>query len=140
MGTNSKKGFTLVEIMIVIVIIVLLAAMTIPVFQKVRENSQSRVILQNEAVVDNVEQITSAADKYFSENQVATVAIINLFDDENYIEAADEAAIQVASEDYADTITQGTDYVVTGLQAGAGGAGVDDHTPTPGSTTITVDF
>lgn len=37
---NNRRGFTLVEIMIVVVIIGLLAAMAIPAFQKVQTNSR----------------------------------------------------------------------------------------------------
>jgi len=64
---QSKKGFTLVEIMIVVVIIGLLAAMAIPAFQKVRASSQDK------AVSNNLRQLSAAADQYFLENGVSAV-------------------------------------------------------------------
>lgn len=59
---RNSKGFTLVEIMIVVVIIGLLAAMAIPAFQKVRENSVGK------AMENDARQIASAAQQYFLEN------------------------------------------------------------------------
>jgi type IV pilus assembly protein PilA len=72
MKKNSKKGFTLVEIMIVVVIIGLLAAMAIPAFQKVRQNSQDKTI------INNLRQINAAAQQYFLENGVTSVAYADL--------------------------------------------------------------
>ena len=69
MKTKSRKGFTLVEIMIVVVIIGLLAAMAIPAFQKVRENS-IRSRMDNDA-----RQLASAAQQYFLENNESTVNV-----------------------------------------------------------------
>lgn len=93
MQKNSKKGFTLVEIMIVVVIIGLLAAMAIPAFQKVRENAREK------AVLNNLRQVASAGQQYLLESGADTVDYQDLVD-ENYFNDID----QVADEDY-DTLT-----------------------------------
>jgi type IV pilus assembly protein PilA len=64
---RAKKGFTLVEIMIVVVIIGLLAAMAIPAFQKVRENSRKQTI------VNNLRQVASAGQQYLLEQGATSV-------------------------------------------------------------------
>lgn len=68
MNIKKVKGFTLVEIMIVVVIIGLLAAMAIPAFQKIRGISQDKT------VINNLRQIASGADQYFLEYGFTTVS------------------------------------------------------------------
>jgi len=104
----SRRGFTIVEIMIVVVIIGLLAAMAIPGFIKVRQSSQDKTVL------NNARQLASAADQYFMENGVPTVRFNDLVGATNYVKAVN----LVANEHYPDIYTQGTTLTVTGI-AGA---------------------
>ena len=107
---QCTKGFTLVEIMIVVVIIVLLAAMAIPAFQKVRSGAQDKM------VTDNLRLLGAAADQYFLENGVSTVALSVLVGTESsqYIRALQT----VAQENYATQINQGAAITAFGV-AGA---------------------
>ena len=100
---NTKnKGFTLVEIMIVVVIIGLLASMAIPAFQKVRTNSQDK------AVLNNARQLSAASDQYYLENGVSTVLISALLGPTSYIKALNS----VAQEVYPSGFSQGTTITI----------------------------
>ncbi len=103
--SSSNKGFTLVEIMIVVVIIGLLAAMAIPAFQKVRQSSQDK------AVLNNARQLGAAADQYFLENGTSTVLRTSLVGSTGYIKALNT----VAGETYPTTYTQGETITITGV-------------------------
>jgi prepilin-type N-terminal cleavage/methylation domain-containing protein len=63
---KSHGGFTLVEIMIVVAIIALLAAIAVPGFLRARKRSQAS------RVVNDLRLIDSAVDQYAIENNKAT--------------------------------------------------------------------
>ena len=61
MKKMNKKGFTLVEIMIVVAIIGLLAAIGIPSFTKARDNSRAK------ACVNNLRMIAAGGEQHMME-------------------------------------------------------------------------
>jgi len=69
--TTPKAGFTLVEIMIVVAIIGLLAAIAIPNFVRARATSQAN------ACINNMRQIDAAVQQWALENGQTTGATVS---------------------------------------------------------------
>ncbi len=76
---NTNKGFTLVEIMIVVAIIGLLAAIAIPNFVKARTTAQMN------ACINNLRQLDGAIQQYALENKQAAGAVVTLNDCTPYL-------------------------------------------------------
>ena len=78
-NTSRKAGFTLVEIMIVVAIIGLLAAIAIPNFVKARETSRTN------ACVNNLRQMDGAIQQWALETKAAANATVTTGDIQSYI-------------------------------------------------------
>jgi prepilin-type N-terminal cleavage/methylation domain-containing protein len=79
---NQKRaGFTLVEIMIVVAIIALLAAIAVPNFLRARKRSQATMILEDMRVID------AAIDQYAIDNNKSTGDTVVWTDVQPYLKA-----------------------------------------------------
>jgi prepilin-type N-terminal cleavage/methylation domain-containing protein len=76
-----NEGFTLVEIMIVVSIIALLAAIAVPGFLRARKRSQASRIINDLRLID------SAVDQYAIENNKSTGSAVAVTDWTRYLKA-----------------------------------------------------
>jgi type IV pilus assembly protein PilA len=90
---NKKSGFTLVEIMIVVAIIGLLAAIGIPSFQKARANSIAK------AKENNVRIIESAVEQWAMEAAATESATVTSANIAPYIKGAKTDGSDLTSTD-----------------------------------------
>ena len=79
LNTKNRGGFTLVEIMIVVAIIALLAAIAVPNFLRARKRSQATRILEDLRLID------SAIDQYAIETNKAGGANVTWADVQKYL-------------------------------------------------------
>ena len=76
---RNRAGFTLVEIMIVVAIIALLAAIAVPGFLRARKRSQASKILNDLRLID------AAVDQYAIETSKSTGSSVVVSDWTNYL-------------------------------------------------------
>ena len=88
---RRHAGFTLVEIMIVVAIIALLAAIAVPGFLRARKRSQASKILNDLRMID------SAVDQYAIETAKSTGSTVAVTDWTNYVKK--DSALYASGQD-----------------------------------------
>jgi prepilin-type N-terminal cleavage/methylation domain-containing protein len=108
--TAKRAGFTLVEIMIVVAIIALLAAIAVPGFLRARKRSQASRIIKDLRLID------SAVDQYAIETGRKTGDVVSVPDWTNYIKknaVLANTAKDILGNDYGDQTVDQTPQVVS---------------------------
>jgi prepilin-type N-terminal cleavage/methylation domain-containing protein len=110
LNKNRRGGFTLVEIMIVVAIIALLAAIAVPNFLRARKRSQATALLEDLRMVD------SAKDQYAIERNKKGADTVTWSDLKPYLkkgsklESSDGSQFTLGNIDTAPKLTPTTIY------------------------------
>ncbi|MGB8352331.1 MAG: prepilin-type N-terminal cleavage/methylation domain-containing protein [Chthoniobacteraceae bacterium] len=110
--TKNRGGFTLVEIMIVVAIIALLAAIAVPNFLRARKRSQATRILEDLRLLD------SASDQYAIETNKITGMSPALGDLKNYLKTG-TTLYNTGSDIFGDTYGPFTVDSISGVPTSA---------------------
>jgi prepilin-type N-terminal cleavage/methylation domain-containing protein len=110
--STKRAGFTLVEIMIVVAIIALLAAIAVPGFLRARKRSQATKILNDLRMID------AAVDQYAIENGRKTGDTVAPADWTNYVKK-DTSLYLTGNDLFGDTYGSQTVDTLPGVPASA---------------------
>ena len=106
---KNRGGFTLVEIMIVVAIIALLAAIAVPNFLRARKRSQATRMLEDLRVID------SAIDQYAIETNKAGGATVSWTDIQAYLKKGSVLYNSGGTDLLSNQYNSGNGYSVDGL-------------------------
>lgn len=105
-----RSAFTLVEIMVVVVIIGIIAAIAVPAF------NQARTQAQQNSIMENLRVISSAAQQYFITNGSAT----SVTTDDLTPSFLNQLPVSVAGESYSGMTINATDTSISVTPVGDG--------------------
>jgi prepilin-type N-terminal cleavage/methylation domain-containing protein len=116
---NDRSAFTLVEIMIVVAIIGLLAALALPGFSKARKQSQGRRIL------NDCRQMDAAIDQWALETGQSDGATINTTGAQTYLKSVWKT-LDLLNNSYTTTVVGTTQISInTATKTALAGVGID---------------
>ena len=116
---KNKAAFTLVEIMIVVAIIGLLAALAIPGFVKARKQSQGRRIL------NDVRQMDAAIDQWALETGQTDGAAINTTSAATYLKTTWKSNDLLSNPFTVNTVGTNQISIATTTKTSLSGVGID---------------
>ncbi len=82
---KTKKGFSLVELMIVVVIMAILVAVAVPIYNSVASNARAKTCIDNQRTLINT--VNNHMNLYGVQNEVGTVTFTTNDDEQGYISA-----------------------------------------------------
>lgn len=103
---RDEEGFTLIELMVVVMIIAILIAIAVPTFLGARERSQER------AAQSNLRTAFTAAKTFYTDNQAWDAAVTEAVLDASEPSIDFAAAASTDAKDISFTVTAASDTIV----------------------------
>ena len=113
--SHAAKGFTLVEIMIVVLIVSLLVAMAIPAFNRVRYTARKKTITNNLRIIGSAAQqyMLEQGASQVSETQLEGTSSFNYYRPVSKVNAEIYSSLVVSSTTTQISTVEGDGTVVT---------------------------